>query len=127
MRHHPLTPMHNSNLVNVLARQTSHKTGLVTHEVVKQGARAISSAFTDLQARGIRHAIIDAIEDADLLHIGKSVVKLALVTGGSGAAIGLPENFRKQGFLPRRRKPKPLDSCWRRGSRSLGQLLGGNT
>ncbi len=29
MRHHPLTPMHDSNLVNVLARQTPHKTGLV--------------------------------------------------------------------------------------------------
>jgi len=62
MRHHPLTPMHDSNLVNVLARQTPHKTGLVAHDVVKQGARAIASAFADLQSRGIRHAIVDAIE-----------------------------------------------------------------
>ena len=108
MRHHPLTPMHDSNLVNVLARQTPHKTGLVAHDVVKQGARAIASAFADLQSRGIRHAIVDAIEDIDLLHIGEAAAKLALVTGGSGAAIGLPENFRKQGLLPRRRKPKPL-------------------
>ena len=108
MRHHPLTPMNDSNLVNVLARQTPHKTGLVAHKVVKLGAQAIASAFTDLQARGIRHAIVDAIEDADLLHIGESAAKLALVTGGSGAAIGLPENFRKQGLLTRRRKPKPL-------------------
>ncbi len=108
MRHHPLTPMHDSNLVNVLARQTPHKTGLVAHDVVKQGAKAIASAFADLQSRGIRHAIVDAIEDTDLLHIGEAVAKLALVTGGSGAAIGLPENFRKRGLLPKRRKPKPL-------------------
>jgi 3-dehydrotetronate 4-kinase len=108
MRHHPLTPMRDSNLVNVLARQTPHKTALVAHKVVKQGARAISSAFADLQTRGIRHAIIDAIEDADLLQIGEAAAKLALVTGGSGAAIGLPENFRKQGLLPKRQKPKPL-------------------
>jgi uncharacterized protein YgbK (DUF1537 family) len=110
MRHHPLTPMRDSNLVNVLARQTPHKTGLVTHDVVKQGTRAIASAFAGLQAHGIRHAIVDAIEDIDLLHIGEAAAKLALVTGGSGAAIGLPENFRKQGLLPKRRKPKPLAS-----------------
>jgi uncharacterized protein YgbK (DUF1537 family) len=108
MRHHPLTPMHDSNLVNVLARQTPHKTGLVAHDVVKQGARAIASAFVDLQSQGIRHAIVDANEDIDLLHIGEAAAKLALITGGSGAAIGLPENFRKQGLLPKRRKPKPL-------------------
>jgi uncharacterized protein YgbK (DUF1537 family) len=110
MRHHPLTPMHDSNLVNVLARQTPHKTGLVAHPVVKQGVQAITSAFADLQAHGIRHAIVDAIEDTDLLHIGEAAAELTLVTGGSGAAIGLPENFRKLGLLRRRGKPKPLAS-----------------
>ena len=110
MRNHPLTPMHDSNLVNVLARQTPHKTGLVVHQVVKQGALAIVSAFTDLQSRGIRHAIVDAIEDVDLKHLGEACAKLALVTGGSGAAIGLPENFRKSGLLPKRDSAKPLPS-----------------
>ena len=43
MRNHPLTPMLDSNLVNVLSRQTPHKTGLVAHHVVKQGAKAIVS------------------------------------------------------------------------------------
>ncbi|MDO8352888.1 MAG: four-carbon acid sugar kinase family protein, partial [Aestuariivirga sp.] len=108
MRHHPLTPMHDSNLVNVLARQTPHKTGLVAHTAVKQGARAIAAAFTDLQSRGIRHAIVDAIEDIDLHHLGEAVANLALVTGGSGAAIGLPENFRKSGLLSKRESVKPL-------------------
>jgi 3-dehydrotetronate 4-kinase len=108
MRHHPLTPMLDSNLVNVLARQTPHKTGLVAHAAVKQGPRAIAAVFAELQSRGIRHAIVDAIEDTDLLHIGGAAAKLALVTGGSGAAIGLPENFRKQGILPKRGKVKPL-------------------
>jgi uncharacterized protein YgbK (DUF1537 family) len=108
MRHHPLTPMLDSNLVNVLARQTPHKTGLVTHATVKQGARAIAAAFADLQARGIRHAIVDAIEDIDLHYLGEAVANLALVTGGSGAAIGLPENFRKSGLLSKRESVKPL-------------------
>ena len=108
MRHHPLTPMLDSNLVNVLARQTPHKTGLVAHAAVKQGARAIAAAFADLQSRGIRHAIVDAIEDIDLHNLGEAVAELALVTGGSGAAIGLPENFRKSGLLSKRESVKPL-------------------
>src|SRR5688572_4294655 len=108
MRHHPLTPMHDSNLVNVLARQTPHKTGLVAYAVVKQGASAIAAAFAKLQSRGIRHAIVDAIEDIDLHYIGEAVAGLALVTGGSGAAIGLPENFRKPGLLSKRDSVKPL-------------------
>ncbi len=108
MRHHPLTPMLDSNLVIVLSRQTPHKTGLVAHGVVKQGAKAIASGFAELRSRGIRHAIVDAIEDIDLVHIGEASAKLALVTGGSGAAIGLPENFRREGLLPRRDKARPL-------------------
>ncbi len=108
MRHHPLTPMLDSNLVKVLARQTPHKTGLVAHAAVKQGANAIGAAFTELQSHGVRHAIVDAIEDIDLHHLGEAVAELALVTGGSGAAIGLPENFRKSGLLPKRESVKPL-------------------
>ena len=110
MRDHPLTPMHDSNLVNVLARQTPHKTGLVAHPVVKRGTQAIAAAFADLRSRSIRHAIVDAIEDIDLHHLGEAAANLALITGGSGAAIGLPENFRKLGLLPKRDNPKPLAS-----------------
>ena len=114
MRHHPLTPMLDSNLVKVLARQTPHKTGLVAHTVVKQGARAIAAAFAELQSRGIRHAIVDAIEDIDLHHLGEAVANLALVTGGSGAAIGLPENFRKAGLLSETRERQAIGSGRRR-------------
>ena len=42
------------------------------------------------------------------IHLGEAVANLALVTGGSGAAIGLPENFRKSGLLPKRESVKPL-------------------
>jgi 3-dehydrotetronate 4-kinase len=102
MRNHPLTPMHDSNLVNVLGRQTRHKTGLVPHHVVKQGSGAISEAFGKLQGAGIRHAVIDAIDDADLISLAEACKDLVLVTGGSGAAIGLPENYRRLGLLPAR-------------------------
>lgn len=102
MRNHPLTPMRDANLVRVLARQTKHKVGLVPHATVKKGTDAIVAALAELRREGVRHAIVDAIEDADLEHLGEACAGLALVTGGSGAAIGLPGNFRKQGLLAER-------------------------
>jgi len=99
MRDHPLTPMRDANLVRVLGRQTSHKVGLVPLEAVLRGARAVRAEFARLRREGCRHAILDAVQDADLLTIGEAVADLSLVTGGSGIALGLPENFRRAGLL----------------------------
>jgi uncharacterized protein YgbK (DUF1537 family) len=43
--------------------------------------------------------IIDAINDDHLRTIGTAFKDLRLITGGSGVAIGLPENFRNSGDL----------------------------
>jgi 3-dehydrotetronate 4-kinase len=110
MRHHPLTPMLDSNLVRVLARQTPHTVGLVPHRVVKKGAAAISGAFAKLRSDGVRYAIVDAIEDIDLIHMGEACAGMTLITGGSGAAIGLPENFRQSGLLMKREGVQALKS-----------------
>jgi 3-dehydrotetronate 4-kinase len=37
MRHHPLTPMTDADLVRVLGRQTPHRVDLVASQVVRQG------------------------------------------------------------------------------------------
>ena len=102
MRNHPLTPMWDSNLVRVLRRQTKHKTGLVPYKIVKAGAPAIADAFAALIAEGVRHAIVDALEDKDLENIGAAASALALITGGSGIAIGLPANYRMARLIPKR-------------------------
>ena len=99
MRHHPLTPMTDSDLVRVLGRQTKAKVDLVPYATVRQGPAAIDAAFAALSAAGARHAIVDAVEDQQLRDIGTAAANLALVTGGSGIAIGLPENFRRKGLL----------------------------
>jgi uncharacterized protein YgbK (DUF1537 family) len=99
MKDHPLTPMRDANLVRVLGAQTSRKVGLVPHAVVAQGAAAVKTAYAQAQRDGISHLIVDAISDADLLTIGAASADLALVTGGSGVALGLPENFRQAGLL----------------------------
>lgn len=93
MRHHPLTPMTDANLVRVLQLQTKHKVGLVAYDVVAQGARAIRERFAVLQAEGVRIAVVDAVSNADLMHIGAALQGMPLVTAGSGVAIGLPQNW----------------------------------
>ncbi|HZT88996.1 MAG TPA: 3-oxo-tetronate kinase [Stellaceae bacterium] len=99
MKDHPLTPMRDPSLVRVLQRQSRGRVGLVPQAAVAQGAAAIRAAFARLRRDGCRHAIVDAIADADLEAIGEAAVDLPLITGGSGIALGLPENFRRQGFL----------------------------
>ena len=99
MRNHPLTPMRDSNLVAVLGAQTPRPVGLVGHETVREGARAIARALDGLRQAGTRHAVVDAIADKDLVAIGAACADLPLVTGGSGVAMGLPANFRGSGLL----------------------------
>jgi len=100
MKDHPLTPMTDANLVRVLSRQTANGVGLVDMTDVGSGANAIRARFDALRADGTRYAIVDAINDADLMEIGEASADLALITGGSGVALGLPENFRRAGLLP---------------------------
>ena len=102
MENHPLTPMTDPNLVRVLGRQTDAAVGLVPFSTVEQGAGAIRKAMTAHKESGRRYAIVDAITDAHLLAIGEAIAPHALVTGGSGVALGLPENFRRAGLLAQR-------------------------
>ena len=99
MEHHPLTPMRDANLVRVLSRQTTGTVGLVPWAAVSQGADAIRRAMSGLQEQGRRYAIVDAITDGDLMAIGQAAASHALITGGSGVAMGLPDNFRRAGLL----------------------------
>ncbi|TAG46202.1 MAG: four-carbon acid sugar kinase family protein [Betaproteobacteria bacterium] len=93
MKNHPLTPMTDSNLVRVLQSQSSSRVGLISSAVVRKGSAEIANAMMRLQADGIQSAIVDAITNEDLLHIGKASKGLRLVTAGSGLAIGLPQNW----------------------------------
>ena len=102
MENHPLTPMTDANLVRVLGRQTDGAVGLVPFTTVEQGAAATRQAMMRLAEQGRRYAIVDAVTDQHLLAIGEAAAQHALITGGSGVAMGLPENFRRTGLLPAR-------------------------
>ncbi len=100
LKDHPLNPMHDANLVRVLARQSRTKVGLVELSVVTRGPEAVRARLAALSADGFGAAIIDAVFDLDLETIG-IVVDLDLETigivaldhrvsvGASGMGLGL--------------------------------------
>ncbi len=90
LKDHPLNPMHDSNLVRVLARQCGDAgIGLIAEDVVARGTPAILARMRELagQQRGI--AIIDAISESDLVAIGGAAVTQEFSTGASGLGLGL--------------------------------------
>ena len=93
MQNHPLTPMTDANLVRVLQAQMKGKVGLIDYAVVARGAEAITRRIAELEADGVAIAIVDAISDEDLRRLGPALKDFALVTAGSGVAIGLAANW----------------------------------
>lgn len=99
MQHHPLTPMADANLVRVLQSQTTRKVGLLRYDSVSAGVEAVQQRIAELRADGVAMAVADALSDADLYTLGSACADLPLLTGGSGLALGLPDNFRRAGKL----------------------------
>ena len=99
MRNHPLNPMTDASLPRVLSRQSKYRIGLVQFDTIIRGAEAVRNEMEALAAQGIRHIVLDSITDEHLMTLGEACAELPLVTGGSGMAMGLPENFRRNGQL----------------------------
>ncbi|MGX1170121.1 uncharacterized protein YgbK (DUF1537 family) [Bradyrhizobium sp. USDA 372] len=89
LKDHPLNPMHDSNLVRVLARQSRTQIGLVDLATVTRGAEAVRARLAELAAKGIGAAIIDAVFDRDLETIGLVAAEHLLSVGASGMGLGL--------------------------------------
>lgn len=97
MENHPLTPMTDADLRRWLALQSKRGVAHIPAKVVLSGAAAIGDALDSISTPSL--VVVDAIQDQDLLEIGKAAADRRLITGGSGMALGLPENFRKAGRL----------------------------
>ncbi len=99
MRHHPLTPMTDANLVRVLQAQMKAKVGLIGYEDVARGPDAIRARIAALKSTGVKVAIVDVLSNDDLMRLGLALNDMSLVTAGSGVAVGLPQNFVATGAL----------------------------
>jgi 3-dehydrotetronate 4-kinase len=99
MESHPLNPMTDADIRRWLFLQCKGEVGLIPYATVRQGHGAIAAALETEAAAGRCLVVVDAVVDEDLLAIGAAVAGHKLVTGGSGIALGLPENFRRAGVL----------------------------
>jgi 3-dehydrotetronate 4-kinase len=89
LKDHPLNPMHDSNLVRVLARQSKAKIGLVDLADIARGPDAVRARLADLSTKGFGAAIADAVFARDLETIGAVALGHRLSVGASGIGLGL--------------------------------------
>jgi uncharacterized protein YgbK (DUF1537 family) len=108
MRHHPLTPMTDANLVRVLQAQLNpskgRKVGLIDYRTVAQGADAIRQRMDELKANGIAIAIVDVLNNEDLAALGKALGNAVFLTASSGLGDSLARTW---GFSPQNRVSLP--------------------
>ena len=89
LKDHPLNPMHDSNLVRVLARQSRTRIGMVDLAVVARGADAVRAHLDVLAAKGVGATIGDAVFERDLETIGTVALDHRVSVGASGLGLGL--------------------------------------
>jgi 3-dehydrotetronate 4-kinase len=89
LKDHPLNPMHDSNLVRVLARQSKTRVGLIDLATLARGADAVRGRLADLASNDVGAAVIDAVFDRDLETIGGVALDHRLSVGASGIGLGL--------------------------------------
>jgi len=89
LKDHPLNPMHDSDLVRVLARQSRTRVGLVDLADIARGPDAVRARLADLAGKGFGAAIADAVFERDLETIGKVALDHRVSVGASGLGFGL--------------------------------------
>lgn len=98
MKDHPLTPMRNSNLVELLEEQGGNP-DLIDLPIVRQGPDAVRRKLDEMGELDVDHVVIDAIADEDLKVVAEVGAEMALICGGSAVAMPLPDIYRRMGLL----------------------------
>ncbi|QFI68530.1 3-oxo-tetronate kinase [Sinorhizobium alkalisoli] len=97
LKDHPLNPMHDPNLVRVMARQSRGAVGLVDLPTVMAGPDAVMARIRAMNATGVATAIADAVAENDLETLGEVAWQTALSTGASGLGLGLARAIARSG------------------------------
>ena len=97
MRHHPLTPMTRSRLRDLLSPQTPTPVTEVPLGRVRAGVDALTAT---LDAAPAGYLVVDAVDDDDLVTIGRATSHHRLVSGGAGLALGFGADDAPSPGLP---------------------------
>ncbi|MBX4867519.1 four-carbon acid sugar kinase family protein [Rhizobium bangladeshense] len=99
LKDHPLNPMHDANLVRVLARQSRRAVGLIDLAAVAAGPAAAKAKLNALRMTGVTMAIADAIFERDLETLGEIALEAPVSTGASGLGLGLARALVRSGRI----------------------------
>ena len=89
MKNHPLTPMHDANLMRLMDAQSQGSSALIDFQTIEKGCEAVRRRFAQLSNEGYRYVVVDAFNDNHLDVLGQAFHDLALITGGSGISGGI--------------------------------------
>jgi len=106
MRHHPITPMDESDLRVHLAKQTDKEIGLFDVSDLALEGHALESVFLHRLSGGTKVMLFDTLSEADLSKVGQLIwqraggVQPLFVAGSSGAEYALVAHWLASGLLP---------------------------
>lgn len=92
-RYDPVTPMTNSNLVEVLQSQSRLEVGLLNHRTMQAGRASCERYLAEQSAAGVRFFIVDVIDPPDLAQVADLVRHSALTTGSDDLPVALSRGW----------------------------------
>jgi uncharacterized protein YgbK (DUF1537 family) len=109
LRHHPLNPMHDANLVRVLSRQTTLPVFNLDVQTLANGVDRSQARIAQLASERPCAIIADAISDSDLERLGELALASPVSIGASGLGAGLARSLLRSSERWAR-APQPLAS-----------------
>ena len=131
-RFDPVTPMTNSNLVEVLQSQSRLEVGLVDHDTMRRGRVACERFLAEQSAAGVRFFIVDVIDPPDLDRVADLVRRCPLTTGSDDLPVALSRGWPERNIAEPRTLLPPAPghavvisgSCTPKTSRQLSRFEG---
>ena len=100
----PVTPMLNSNLVDVLQSQSDSPVGLLSHGLLQRGREAFETYIA--QSGAAKLYIADAADDNDLERIAEYTKDWSLTTGADALPSFRARAWQAENQVERKREPK---------------------
>lgn len=82
--------MTDASLPRLLSAQTPGAVGCINLRTLHQGVEAVTNALAQLQAEGMRHIIVDTLDEADLNTLAQALHASPLLAGAPGLAARWP-------------------------------------
>ena len=105
-QHDPVTPMTNSNLVEVLQAQSAKKVGLLSHALLRRGKDAVREFLSTPDAPEMY--VADAADDDDLVRIVDVALDWPLTTGADALPVFLARGWQQNDASAAKTEPKTL-------------------